>query len=372
MRLDRLEVAGFRNLRDAVLEWPPQGALLLGANGQGKTNLLEAVAYPALFRSLRGAPDAELAAFGGTAFRVAVEASGGSSLRLETAWHHQPRRKQVLVDGATPEKLAQAVGHWLVVGFLPTDVALAAGGASQRRRYLDRMLSVADPRYLAALLAYRAALAQRNAALRARRADLAAAFDAPLARAGARIMARRVEWALGSAERFATELRGLGESAEARLEYAGDATLSDVEAWGPALRGAGRRDAARGLTTVGPHRDDLRLLAGGRPLRTFGSSGQHRSAAIQENGNEQRTEAAERHRVTEHAIRTACGDGVLLESPRSQPQPEPSEFSSDGRSERFHNVTPDCGSRTEPDVARPTGPALRESRQVGNSLILIS
>lgn len=280
MRLDRLEVAGFRNLRDAVLEWPPQGALLLGANGQGKTNLLEAVAYPALFRSLRGAPDAELAAFGGTAFRVAVEASGGSSLRLEAAWHHTPRRKQVLVDGATPEKLAQAVGHWLVVGFLPTDVALAAGGASQRRRYLDRMLSVADPRYLAALLAYRAALAQRNAALRARRADLAAAFDAPLARAGARIMARRVEWALGSAERFATELRGLGESAEARLEYAGDATLSDVEAWGPALRGAGRRDAARGLTTVGPHRDDLRLLAGGRPLRTFGSSGQHRSAAV--------------------------------------------------------------------------------------------
>ena len=280
MQLDRLEVVGFRNLRDGVLEWPPEGALLLGANGQGKTNVLEAVAYPALFRSLRGAPDTELAAFGGSAFRVAVEASGGSALRLEAAWHHTPRRKQVLVDGAPFEKLADAVGRWLVVGFLPTDVALAAGGASQRRRFLDRMLSVADGRYLAALLAYRAALAQRNAALRTRRADLAEAFDAPLARAGALIVARRAEWALRSAERFATELMGLGESAEARLEYDGDADLADPGAWGPALRRASRRDAARGLTTVGPHRDDLRLLAGDRPLRTFGSSGQHRSAAV--------------------------------------------------------------------------------------------
>jgi DNA replication and repair protein RecF len=280
VRLDRLEVFGFRNLRDGVLHWPPEGALLLGANGQGKTNVLEAVAYPALFRSLRGAPDAELVAFGGSAFRVAVEAGGESPLRLETAWHREPRRKQALVDGAPPERLADAVGRWLVVGFLPTDVALASGGASQRRRYLDRMLSVADGRYLRALLAYRAAMAQRNAALRTRRADLAEAFDTALAQAGAVIVARRVEWVRQSAERFAAELALLGEPTSAALEYVGGAELADPAAWGLALRRAARRDLARGLTTLGPHRDDLRLLAGDRPLRTFGSSGQHRSAAV--------------------------------------------------------------------------------------------
>ena len=280
MRLHRLEVFGFRNLRDGVLEWPPDGALLLGPNGQGKTNVLEAMAYPALFRSLRGAPDAELAAFGGSAFRVAVDANGGPALRLEAAWHHAPRRKLVTVDGSPPGRLAEAVGRWLVVGFLPADVTLAAGGASQRRRYLDRMLSVADPRYLAALLAYRAALAQRNAALRARQADLAGAFDTPLARAGATIVARRVNWAMEAAARFPGELALLGESSDAGLEYAGQPALADPEAWAPAFQRAGRRDSALGVTTVGPHRDDLTLLVGGRSLRTFGSSGQHRSAAV--------------------------------------------------------------------------------------------
>ena len=73
MRLRRLDVRGFRNLRDGALEWAPEGALLLGGNGEGKTSLLEAMAYPALFRSLRGAADREVAAFGGAGFRVVVE-----------------------------------------------------------------------------------------------------------------------------------------------------------------------------------------------------------------------------------------------------------------------------------------------------------
>src|SRR5690606_9152732 len=95
-----------------------------------------------------------------------------------------PRRKQVLVDGAPPVRLADAVGRWLAVAFLPGDVALAAGAASERRRFLDRMLSVAERPYLLALIAYRGALAQRNAALRQGRPDVARAFDPPLADAG--------------------------------------------------------------------------------------------------------------------------------------------------------------------------------------------
>src|SRR5690606_1560658 len=105
---------------------------LLGANGQGKTSLLEAMAYPALFRSFRGAPDSEVAAFGGPGFRVVVDGEGPPPVRLEAAWHRQPRRKLVAVDGAPVGRLADAVGRWLAVAFLPTDVALAAGPASER------------------------------------------------------------------------------------------------------------------------------------------------------------------------------------------------------------------------------------------------
>jgi len=280
VRLGRLEVRGFRNLRDGVLEWAPEGALFLGANGQGKTSLLEAMAYPALFRSLRGAPDAEIAAFGGPGFRVVVEADAPPPVRLEAAWHRAPRRKQVLVDGASPARLADAVGRWLAVAFLPTDVALTAGPASGRRRFLDRMLSMAERPYLVALIACRAALAQRNAALRQGRPDLAREFDRPLAEAGSALVRRRLAWAAWAAGRFGEELGALGEPEPAALDYLGHPELADPAAWPAALTAAAARDAARGMTTLGPHRDDLRLTVGGRPLRAFGSSGQQRSGAV--------------------------------------------------------------------------------------------
>ncbi len=280
MHLRRLEVRGFRNLRDGVLEWAPEGALLLGANAQGKTSLLEAMAYPALFRSLRGAPDAELAAFGGPGFRVVVGADDEAPVRLEAAWQRAPRRKQVLVDGAPPARLADAVGRWLAVAFLPGDVALAAGAATERRRFLDRMLSVAERPYLLALIAYRGALAQRNAALRQGRPDVARAFDPPLADAGSALVRRRLAWAAWASGRFGEELAALGVPEPAALEYHGHPELADPAAWPPALSAAAPRDAARGATTLGPHRDDLRLAVGGRPLRAFGSSGQQRSGAV--------------------------------------------------------------------------------------------
>jgi DNA replication and repair protein RecF len=279
VRLRRLEVRGFRNLRDGVVEWAPEGALLLGPNGQGKTNLLEAVAYPALFRSLRGAPDADLATIGGDGFRVGVE--GDPAVRLEVSWlRGSARHKQVAVDGVAPPRLAEALGRWLVVAFLPADVALAAGGASGRRRYLDRMLSVAEPSYLLALLAYRGALAQRNAALRQGRAPLARAFDDPLSRSGASLVRRRLAWAEWAAPRFGSELAAIGEVEPAGLAYQGHGDLADPGAWNAALDAARGRDAARGMTTVGPHRDELRLMLGGRPLRAFGSAGQQRSGAV--------------------------------------------------------------------------------------------
>jgi DNA replication and repair protein RecF len=263
-----------------VLDWAPEGALLLGANAQGKTSLLEAMAYPALFRSLRGAPDAELAAFGGPGFRVVVEADAPPPVQLEAAWHRAPRRKRVLVDGVPPARLADAVGRWLAVAFLPADVALAAGAASERRRFLDRMLSVAERPYLVSLIAYRAALAQRNAALRQGRPDVARAFDVPLAEAGAALVRRRLAWAAWAGGRFGEELGALGEPEPAALEYLGHPDLADAGAWPAALAAAAARDAARGMTTLGPHRDDLRLAVGGRPLRAFGSSGQQRSGAV--------------------------------------------------------------------------------------------
>ncbi len=280
MRLSRLVARGFRNLADLECEPPATGLAILGANAQGKTNLLEAVYYPVLFRSLRGAGDQEVVRFGEAGFRVEAAIAEGPVGSVATTYLATGRRKRIVVDGEERGRLADAVGGWVAVAFLPTDVGLASGPAAERRQYLDRLLALADPRYLSALSRYRAALAQRNSALRSNRPGLADAFDLPLAQAGAEVTRTRERWAAGAGEQFQAELDCVGERGEARLGYRADPALADPAAWPPALAAARAADRARGMTTVGPHRDDLTLEIGGLPVRAYGSTGQQRSAAV--------------------------------------------------------------------------------------------
>jgi DNA replication and repair protein RecF len=280
VRLRRLVARGFRNLADLECEPPATGLAILGANAQGKTNLLEAIYYPVLFRSLRGAGDGELVRFGEGGFRVEAGVADGPAGSVGVTYLGAGRRKRISLDGEEPVRLADVVGAWLAVAFLPTDVGLAGGPASERRAFLDRLLSLAEPRYLRALVRYRAALAQRNSALRQHRADLAGAFDAPLAAAGAEVIRMREAWAARAAEQFTGELECIGERADTSLRYRGGGGLAEPSAWSSALREAERADRARGLTTVGPHRDDLVLEIAGRPIRGYGSTGQQRSAAV--------------------------------------------------------------------------------------------
>jgi DNA replication and repair protein RecF len=278
VRLRRLVCRGYRNLIDRELETPPAGVALLGANAQGKTNLLEAIYYPVLFRSFRGSPDQQVIGGSAGGFHVEVQVEGAAAQTIATTY--RGRKKQITVDGEEIGRLAEAVGTWLGVAFLPADLALASGPAAERRRYLDRLLSLASRQYLRALTRYRAALAQRNSALRQGKPDVAQAFDEVLAAAGAELVRWRQQWAVNAAKQFEAEFDCLGESGRARLHYRGPAELAEPEAWAAALATASAEDRARGMTTVGPHRDDLILDVGGRRLREYGSTGQQRSAAI--------------------------------------------------------------------------------------------
>lgn len=278
MQVAELVVRGFRNLADGALVVPEPGIALIGANGHGKTNLLEALAYPVLFRSIRGAPDREISRWGGPGFHLQLAESSGSE--LAATWAAAERRKRIVVDGEEQLTLAAAIGRWLVVGFFPTDLILVQGGAAERRRWCDRMLSLADREYFDALLRYRAALAQRNAALRRRDVAAARAFDPALMRAGALISAKRHAWIAQAMERWSSELSTLGESDTPTLRYRGDEALADAGAWPERLAASEARDLAREHTHVGPHRDDVVLGLSGRALREFGSTGQQRSAAI--------------------------------------------------------------------------------------------
>lgn len=290
--LRSLALRDFRNLARLDLALPEDGVAIVGENGQGKTNLLEAVYYLHLLRSARGARDVDVVRFGAPGFHIAARADGGAQHELSAGFERAGRRKRVRLDGAEPTRLSDALGALPCVLFSPADVELVAGTPSARRRYLDILLALSSRPYLAALQRYRHALAQRNAALRnavregPRGEQRVAVWEAPLAEHGAVLWRERVQWTESAAPRFAEICSAIGEATAVGLRYAtslepGRVVPDDVRAaLSRALEEKRPLDLRRGLTHAGPHRDDLALTLDARELRSFGSAGQQRTAAI--------------------------------------------------------------------------------------------
>jgi DNA replication and repair protein RecF len=284
-----LTLKDFRNFERLELEIPAPGLALVGDNGQGKSNLLESLYYLSLLRSVRGARDADVTRFGAAGFFVEASICAPSAKQVAVGFERASRRKRVRVDGAPLERLSDALGSLPAVMFSPADVDLVAGAPSARRRYLDIMLAVTSRGYLEALQQYRGALERRNAALRdaARQArgNTAAieVWEPPLAEYGAHLVRMRRAWVAQYADTFADRSRAIGErgSIELRYETSVNPNAESLElALAEALVAKRGTDLRLGLTHVGPHRDDLGLLLDGHELRTFGSAGQQRTAAI--------------------------------------------------------------------------------------------
>lgn len=293
--LQRLRIRNFRNFPALECEFPSAGVLIIGPNGSGKTNLLEAVYYLEIFRSFRGAKDAELVRFGEDVFRIEAGIRTPEREReLAAAYRKTGRRKRVEVDRAEPPRLSEAIGTLGAVVFGLDDVEIVGGSPSRRRRFLNILLSLVEPGYVEALQRYRGILSQRNEALRDG-VDPAAveAWTAGLVEAGARIMAARAGWVSDRAVAFRRYHQAIAGGPAGRIAYRpsvgeGEETGA-AEAWRERFRGALRRTAGRerrrGVTVVGPHRDDVVFtgeVAGEeeRDLRTYGSGGQQRTASL--------------------------------------------------------------------------------------------
>ena len=133
-RLDRLVVRDFRNLEHVELELAADGLVIVGDNGQGKTNLLESIYYLGILRSARGARDQDLVRFGADAFHIAASVETNGCHEIGVGFERAGKRKRVRLDGDVPERLSDALGALPSVMFSPSDVELVAGSPNARRR----------------------------------------------------------------------------------------------------------------------------------------------------------------------------------------------------------------------------------------------
>ena len=287
-RLRRIAVRDFRNLSHVELEPPAEGFVLVGENGQGKTNLLESIYYLQILRSARGARDQDLVRFGADGFHIAASVETNGRHDIGVGFERAGKRKRVRIDGGIPERMSQALGALPTVMFSPQDVDLIIGPPNLRRRLLDIVLALTTRGYLEALQRYRAALVRRNAALREaarsgrRSMSTVAVWEPALAEHGAVIWRERRAWVAGVENAIEQSCHDIGEAGRVRISYASTIPVTDDPVAQIAASHEAKRpsDLVRGLTHVGPHRDDLNITLDGRELRTFGSAGQQRTAAI--------------------------------------------------------------------------------------------
>ena len=288
MRIASLQLQDFRNLAEVTLSPSPRLTVLLGQNGQGKTNLLEAVYLLTTLRPLRAARLAELVRFGQPRASVGATVTRGSVERRLSV-EVLPGVRNAQLDGKPIDRLDDYLDGLAAVCFSPDDLQLVKGGPDGRRRFLDRAAFNRWPAVLNEARQYVRALRERNAALRAGGGEVEQSFRVPMVRAGARLLRRRRDIVAELGPRLGqafAEISGPGAPAPL-LSYRPsgglDLTGSEEELAG---RLAGllevrlARDLDRGYSTCGPHMDDLLFGLGERAARTYGSQGQQRAFAL--------------------------------------------------------------------------------------------
>lgn len=281
LSVQTLAIRGFRNLGRVDLTLGPRFNVFHGENGQGKTNLLEAVYAVLTSKSFRATRPQELIAHGEGVASVRATLREEGDLR-EQSLGLKPGVRLAMLDGKRPKNLATFAVASPVVVFHPGVVTLSMGGGTERRRLLDRVALYASPASLAELDAYQRVLRERQRALETRGPDARdlGTYEDLLVRHGRAVSNARREAAERIGEVAAQVFRRIApQHLSFAASYAPGAPEDDA-AYREALEGQRVRDQRRGSATVGPHRDDLTLVLGEHPARGVASQGQHRAIVL--------------------------------------------------------------------------------------------
>ena len=280
--IKQLKLTNFRNYADEDIRFDSGTNVLVGANGHGKTNVLEAIFFLSMLRSFRTASPREIRGIGSPGFRVAAALSSprGYDKLLEVNYAEARRLR---VDSSPVAKASEFIGAFKTVAFLPSDLMIVTEGAALRRRFVNMLICSFDKAYLAALNDYSSALRSRNSLLKNPAPDLYAlsAFENIMATNGTAITARRCAVIKKLSEAMAKLMRGIkGDGVAFNIDYSPHPASADPGEFAAKLAADRRRDAIRKSASLGPHIDDFNFLLNGKTLRSFGSTGQCRLAAL--------------------------------------------------------------------------------------------
>lgn len=319
MYLEQLSLTDFRSYAQVELSLEPGVTVLVGSNGIGKTNLMEAIGYLATLSSHRVSSDAPLLRFGADRAMIRAKLVRGEQSTVLELEINSSRANRARINRSNPVRARDILGICQTVLFAPEDLALVKGDPSSRRRFLDELLVSLIPRHAATRSDYDRVLKQRNALLKSARAGKFSTgheatldvWDQHMARAGAELLHARLEMVErlrphlksayaqltdGSKEAgaiYRSTLQGAGEDdGVAPAAASGPASARGGESAGPvedlrllsvdqlteryvqAFASSRRRELERGISLVGPHRDELELVLGAAPAKGYASHGE--------------------------------------------------------------------------------------------------
>jgi len=288
VRIIRIRLFNYRNLHDGDICPGPGITLFSGRNGQGKTNILEAIYFLAYGRSFHTSAPKECIRHKETSCRIDGLIEQGSLRRDISVIICGTEKKMFLIGKPAP--LNEFVGNLHLLAFTREHLGVVRGSPADRRAFIDRAMVSLYPGHIGSLAAYSRALKQRNNILSAIRdgkapyeASLVDAWDEALARSGARVLSNRLKYVENMKQMLP---KGLFEVEAFKIHYLSSLENNETdisiieEKFREKLWKVREKDRYSGYTSIGPHRDDLKMYINGKTLIDFGSSGQQRSCLL--------------------------------------------------------------------------------------------
>ncbi len=292
MRADRLTIKNFRNITNADIEFSDTVNIFCGNNGQGKTNLLEALWMFTGAKSFRGAKNAEMIKFGEKTADLKLDFY--SHDRNQNAlFHIRPDTRMVTMNDVPDLVPGNIIGALCAVVFAPEHIKLVSGGAEVRRSFIDCSICQVKPSFTNTIVRYTKVLRQRNALLKqiketTAEGSLLSIWDEQLSILGAHIAVTRYNYLKELSEKAAAVYNGISEGREvfdakyacSFFRHAADCEEDYQYALLKKLQEGRGSDLTLGFTYYGPHRDDIDIRLDSMPARQFGSQGQKKSCVL--------------------------------------------------------------------------------------------